>query len=61
MIEDKLLPYQRMRLEALAQANLTHAAMSQRLRSEAFDPSAVLATAERYRKFIVSGTTGGTE
>lgn len=52
MITDNLNPDQRIRLESIAQANLTLGAMAGRTPS----PEAVLTAAARYETFIRSGT-----
>ncbi len=49
MTEDKLDPDQRIRLEALAQANATHGAP---MTPRAINPEQVLTTAARYERFI---------
>jgi hypothetical protein len=50
MIEDKLSQEQRLRLECLAQANITHAARPA-------GPSVVVETARKFEDFVKDGVT----
>lgn len=49
MIEDKLSAQERVRLEALSQAHMTHS------RNVSSSPEAILSTAKKYEKFISKG------